>query len=180
MKAMYLHGLGSNGESSTAKALQQAGVNILAPSYAPQSFDESVRDLADALKTNGINQLIGTSMGGYYALKLSEITGIPAIVINACYEPQRHLRKYIGQSAVNYATGEPIPFYEETIDAFEPLDCERINTPVIFIGENDDVLLPEGQKAFCTAAGWHWISVPWGHRVQDPNVIVEHLALRTR
>lgn len=180
MKAMYIHGLGSNGESSTAKALQQAGISIFAPTYAPQSFNESIRDLLEALKAHDIDQLIGTSMGGYYALKLSEMTGVPAMVINACYEPHRHLQKYIGQSAVNYATGEPIHFNKEMIDAFKPLECERIKPPVIFIGENDDVLLPGDQKAFCIAAGWRWISVNWGHRVEDPNVIVDQLALRTR
>jgi uncharacterized protein len=177
MKAMYLHGLGSNGESSTAKTLQQAGVNIIAPSYAPQYFEGSIRDLVDALTINNIDQLIGTSMGGYYALKLSEMTGIPALVINACFEPYNHLQKYIGQSAIDYATNEPIPFFRETIEAFHPLYIERIISPVIFIGERDNVLLPEDQKAFCTAAGWRWISVNWGHRVEDPSLIIEQLAL---
>lgn len=178
MKAMYLHGLGSDGESSTAKALKQAGIDITAPTYAPQSFRESLEKLPEIVRNSGIDQLIGTSMGGYYALKLSEMTGVPAMVINACYEPHRHLQKYLGQSAMNYATGEPIPFDREMIDTFEPLKTGQIPSPVILVGERDDVLLPDDQKAFCTAQGWDWISVDWGHRVEDPAVIIAQLEQR--
>ncbi len=46
MKILYLHGLGSSGQSSTVQGLQAAGLEVVAPDYKPQHFTESLQQLA--------------------------------------------------------------------------------------------------------------------------------------
>lgn len=71
---LYLHGLGSNGQSSTAANLaSKPSVSVTAPTYQPEHFLKSAEELSDAVRRETPDVIVGTSMGGYYALKLREV-----------------------------------------------------------------------------------------------------------
>jgi uncharacterized protein len=166
LKILYLHGLGSNSQS-TAAALRNEQFNVLSPDYSPEFYQESICMLQALITDERIELIVGTSMGGFYALKLCELTGIPAVAINACFEPDKHLPKYLNSPAINYDTGDPIVFDNIMIGIFEPLRSDHMPSPKIIIGRKDDIIPAEYQRDFCRSHGWSWTETDWGHRVGD-------------
>ena len=65
MHLLYLHGLGSNGQSSTAAALAEDNrMTVTAPSYSPQHFAQSMEQLSAVVDEVDPDMIVGTSMGG--------------------------------------------------------------------------------------------------------------------
>lgn len=81
MKCLYLHGLGSNGLTNTAKGLRSLGVDVLSPSYTPHAYENALAMLKREISIFSPDLLIGTSMGGYFALKLAEESGLPVVAV---------------------------------------------------------------------------------------------------
>lgn len=171
MKLLYLHGLGSSGQSSTALGLIDARFDVVSPDYKPQHYQQSIEQLVEVVRKEHISLLVGTSMGGYYVLKLAELTGLPVIAVNACFEPELHLSKYLEVAAHDYVTGQDILFTAEMLASFTPINLNRSKMPTIVIGENDDVIPAGDQKQFCLRQSWPWISTDWGHRVGDKQLL---------
>ncbi|MBN3563830.1 YqiA/YcfP family alpha/beta fold hydrolase [Aliamphritea spongicola] len=165
-KVIYLHGLGSSGQASTALALRDAGLDITAPDYAPQDYTASISLLTELITEQQPALLAGTSMGGYYALKLAELTGIPCLAVNACFEPALSLSKYLQQPAEDYASGGLIHFTPPMLHAFPPLSA-AVQPASIIIGRRDESIPADYQQAFCEQMGWHYQFQDWGHRVED-------------
>lgn len=176
MQIIYLHGLGSNGQSSTARGLSELGFDLISPNYRPQFCNESLKQLIQLVECNQPTLIAGTSMGGYYALKLFERFALPTIAINPCFEPTLLLAKYLDQPAHDYVTDTPIPFDQAMLDAFEPIastNGQHPDTLQIVIGMNDDVIPATQQQQFCILQGWSWSEVDWGHRVDDVGLLGE-------
>lgn len=165
---LYLHGLGSSGRSTTAMALQAQGVRLLAPDYAPQHYRQSIDSLCRLVEGAEPGCIIGTSMGGYYALKLFERFALPTVAVNPCYTPSRLLRPYLEKPAWDYAVERPIYFSTPMLEAFEPVAVLDDSPGLrVVVGRNDDLIAPQGQRAFCIEHGIAFIETDWGHRVAD-------------
>ena len=176
MKIIYLHGLGSNGQSSTACGLSELGFDVISPDYRPQFFSESLEQLIQLVEHSQPTLIAGTSMGGYYALKLFELFALPTIAINPCFDPATLLQKYLEQPAHDFITDAPIPFDQAMLDAFESIASTHGQQPddlEIVIGMNDDVIPAKLQQRFCKQQGWNWSEVDWGHRVDDVGLLGE-------
>lgn len=177
MKVLYLHGLGSSGNSNTSTSLKALGLEVVSPDYRPQYCEESMERLSQLLHTERPEMVIGTSMGGFYALKLYERFGLPTLAVNPCHAPLSLLDKYRQQPAVDYATGEAIHFSEAMLRAFEePFPADRPtdwSAALVVIGANDDLILPTGQQAFCRRMGIRFVMTDWGHRVEDAGLLLE-------
>ena len=101
---------------------------------------------------------------------------ISTVVVNPCFDPANHLRKYLVTPATNYETGEPIVFDATMIEAFEDLEPgTHIQNRTILVGLNDDVIHPSTQRAFCERFGWEYTTVPWGHRVGDASRLLKEI-----
>jgi predicted esterase YcpF (UPF0227 family) len=166
MKYLYLHGLGSNGLTNTAKTLQLLGEDIISPSYAPHDFPYSIKMLKDTISQQAPDVIVGTSMGGYFALKLGEITNLPVLAVNPCFEPKTLLSKYLDNPAIDYETGDTLNITEATLEEYEPFKKFPKNH-LILIGLQDDVISPIYQRDYCIANKLKWQEVNWGHRVGD-------------
>lgn len=164
---LYLHGLGSSGQANTALGLKAAGLNLHAPSYAPEDYPAAMAQLQAVLAEQSVEMIVGTSMGGYYALRLAEQYPLPVIAINPCFEPSQLLRPCLNEAPWDYARERPIPFTQTMLDAFVPLQPKRLPDPVIIIGDHDEVIPTRYQQQYCTEAGWSWQATDWGHRVGD-------------
>jgi predicted esterase YcpF (UPF0227 family) len=179
MTILYLHGLGSNGQSSTVKGLNAEGLEIIAPDYKPHQFDESLALLRDIISTSNISFLAGTSMGAYYALRLHMETGLPVCAVNPCFEPDVYLRKYLNEPAIDYANDGLIEITTELLSQFETLTLINSEKLTIIIGQNDDVIPTEYQESYCTARQIPWLNTDWGHRIVDPHFLAEIIKIRS-
>ena len=168
MKILYLHGLGSSGNSNTALALKEHGVDLLAPDYAPQHYQNSINTLITLIKYEKPERIIGTSMGGYYTLKLYEQFAIPSVVVNPCYNPAQLLTPLLDEPAWDYASDAPIYFDQAMLDEFVPVRSSngKANLCVV-IGRNDELIAAQGQREFCEQHRFRYIETDWGHRVED-------------
>lgn len=86
-KVLYLHGLGSDGSSRTARALKAAfgEGKVVAPDFDMSDPEGALRKAKEAIAADPtISLAVGTSMGGFVALCLQQI---PRIVVNPCTRP---------------------------------------------------------------------------------------------
>lgn len=94
-KVLYIYGYGSNEKSSTAKSLQNIlgdDYNIYSIYYGQLQPNEAIEYLSTYICENEIDAVIGSSLGGFYALQLLP-DEIPTIVINPCMKPSIELPK---------------------------------------------------------------------------------------
>ena len=75
---IYIHGFGSSGEASKAKMLraycQENKIRFIAPSL-PTIPDLAIKTLSELIESYQDNEpvhLMGSSLGGYYSLYLSD------------------------------------------------------------------------------------------------------------
>ena len=82
---VYLHGYGSSSQSNTAKYLAEnmPGYNVIAPDI-PVDPKEALPFLEDYCRSHHADLVIGTSMGGMYAMQL-------ASHLRICVNPALHL-----------------------------------------------------------------------------------------
>lgn len=102
---IYIHGFGSSGEESKAKAFREYFKSIGQPFIAPSlSYvpDLAVRTLEEMIESyHGDVCLIGSSWGGYYAMYLAQKYNLKAVLINPDQTLQRSL-------------GNPPNYYDES------------------------------------------------------------------
>ena len=82
---VYLHGYGSSGQSNTAKYLAKnmPGYNVIAPDI-PVDPKEALPFLKEYCRAHHADLVIGTSMGGMYAMQMTQCLRI-------CVNPALHL-----------------------------------------------------------------------------------------
>jgi len=174
-RVLYLHGLGSSGNSSTVAALRDLDLVVDAPSYAPHDYERSMRELCDTVNSVKPSVIVGTSMGGFYAMKLSEVFGLPTLAINPVLDHATFLEIFRDRPAKDYATNTDIPISDTMRAAFEPLDRIRrveLAAPIhVIVGMNDEVVNPHSTIAYCESENLVYTPLPWGHRVENAEVV---------
>lgn len=147
----YLHGFASSPSSWKAQALQEA-FQTLAPHRLlvpalPFSPTDAVALLESQIEpllaqTQLQVDLIGSSLGGYYAIYLAERYNLNAVLINPAIRPFDLLENYLGENH-NYHTGESFVFESRHIGALKNLDVEHIKRPdafMLLLQSGDEVL----------------------------------------
>lgn len=124
---LYLHGFKSSPQSSkaclTEAWLRQSQPQVqflapqlpLSPAMAGYMLEAIVQDLPSPVG------LIGSSLGGYYAMWLAARSGCRAVLINPAVYPYRLLDAYRGEQSNPY-TGERYLLGEEDFDALREMD----------------------------------------------------------
>ena len=92
---LYIHGFKSCGQGNKAKALQRYFGDVIAPDL-PFSPAEAIKELERIVKTEPIDLLVGSSLGGYYATYLAQKYDTKAVLINPSTRPYHTLKPYIG------------------------------------------------------------------------------------
>lgn len=92
---LYLHGFNSDGEGWKAQAIRRhfPQAEVWAPNL-PARPVEVVQLLNDLLtkRTEVEVQVIGSSLGGFYAYYCSAVWGLPALLVNPSLSPHETLR----------------------------------------------------------------------------------------
>lgn len=142
-RILFIHGLASCGSGSKARALAAffGPENLIAPDL-PMDPDSAISALRRILSDSEVDLLVGSSLGGYYAMVLNRERPVPTVLINPTTMPWLSLRPHIGKHA-NWCTGEPL---ELTRDHLRQLhEMARRPEPgresyLVFLGEGDEVL----------------------------------------
>ena len=101
MVTVYLHGFNSSPASHKAHILKTAlakeGIDCLIPELPPVPLD-AVNKVEALVKGHASQDvvLIGSSLGGYYAIYLAERFNLRAVLINPAIRPYELLREYLG------------------------------------------------------------------------------------
>ena len=141
----YVHGFNSGAGSSSGRLLaRQLGVEVHPLEYSSDGmFADNFESLKQQVNTHGdgFDVLVGTSMGGFYALMLSQAMLTPCVAFNPVVEPRRQLRQFLGRN-VNFVTQKAYDFTEAMLDSYP----ERVagpggNVPVqVYVSEIDELL----------------------------------------
>lgn len=140
-QVVYLHGLSSSGQSTTAQRLRRtlSKQEVISPDIPvqPEVAVTELRRLASMLRPDAI--IVGTSMGGMFA---QLFRGFQRILINPSFHPSRHLKEKVGQR---------LPFHnprkdgltdfevsDKLVKKFEKLEAQQFDKKFGIIGKNPD------------------------------------------
>jgi predicted esterase YcpF (UPF0227 family) len=94
---------------------------------SPRAATVAVLAALKGLDAGAVN-LVGSSLGGYYATWLAERTGCRAVLLNPAIRPFDDLRAYLGKQPV-YFSDETVDWGPADLDELLALDTPRITRP---------------------------------------------------
>lgn len=182
---LYLHGLGSSGNSDTGQFLEQhfgARHTLLRPDYRPQFFTESVtaidRWILHLRQTNDRVAILGSSMGGWQALHaLHRHPELEVLALNPVLDPAA-LARAAPPDQVDHRTGETLPWPEPIRAAdFPAAPLSQLNSKQlrILIGQHDEVVPPQPTIDACRQHHIAHRILPWGHRAEFGAVLTTEI-----
>lgn len=167
---IYLHGFRSASASGKCRLLGDALRHVRAdweyitPDLPPDpalAMALVERMIAHCGRAQNIT-LIGSSLGGFYAMVLAEKLGCRAILLNPSLRPYDTLQSYLGEQT-NLYTGEPFTFttsYLDTMRAAAPTHISNVGRYMVVVEMGDELL--DHTRTMATLVGAQIISVPGG------------------
>ena len=142
---IYIHGFGSSGFGGKAMIFkEQYEEEVLLPSlsYVPSLAINTLEQLIEFLiKDKKSVNLIGSSLGGYYAIYLANKYNIKAVLINPAVKPYKTLDK-LGM-ATNYFDMSSFEVTHEHLNFLKTLDVDEIKNQknfMLLLQKGDDLL----------------------------------------
>ncbi|MEO0897112.1 MAG: YqiA/YcfP family alpha/beta fold hydrolase [Bacteroidota bacterium] len=86
LKVLYIHGLDSSPNSERMNFLQELGHTVFALHIDYRNEPKTLELLSAEIEENGINYIVGSSLGGYLGFWLSEKYDLPALLFNPAME----------------------------------------------------------------------------------------------
>ncbi len=133
-RVLYIHGLGSNKNSRTARSIKEylKNCNVYAETWDLLDVENTYKAISNYCTKKGIQFVIGSSLGGFYAMSIQDSVG--KILINPCMMPDVEIPKL-----------EQID--DKTIEAFRKLrkqtesniDAEMRASTFAGFGDNDEL-----------------------------------------
>lgn len=152
MELIYIHGFASAGGGDKYGALKRRFPNhkISSPTF-PVAPDKAAEELK-RLGSNSALRLIGTSLGGFYAMYVHALFGLPALIINPVTNPSELMTDVLGKNT-NYKTGETFEWTREDLAELAKME-EEINAAKdwkncrVLISEHDELIDHSVTKAY--------------------------------
>ena len=172
MKVLYIHGFNSAGYGEKINHLKNffGDENVITPTlpYDPQKAIKQLEFLVEAIKDKDDLLLVGTSLGGYYALYLADKYKVPAILINPSTEPYITLKSQIGPQ-INYKSNEEYIWTEEHLKSLEKLKVDEEKQKLlkdlvyVYLDEEDELLDSHKTKDYFEEKGIYVKMFPGGN-----------------
>lgn len=179
MKILYIHGFNSAGYGEKVNHLREVFKprNVISPTlhYDPEEAISQLEFLTDAIKEKDNLFVFGTSLGGFYALYLTEKFKVPSVLINPSIDPYTSLQKQLGPQK-NFKTEEEYIFTQEHLEKLKNYyvkDLKSLKDLVyVYLDEKDELLdSKETAKYF---EGFHVVVYPDGnHRFTHMKELIE-------
>lgn len=143
---LYIHGFGSSGLGSKAKTLRENLQKelFLAPSlsYVPKLAINTLEQIIQGFQRYEEVKLIGSSLGGFYALYLADKLNLKAVLINPALKAPKDLELGVNKG-VNYFDMSHFEFNHEHL---ESLKSYVVNEPknkenyLVLVKKGDEVI----------------------------------------
>lgn len=88
INVLYIYGYGSSPESRTYLVLKKLlhDANVISVNYNQIDLEEGINALMEAVDYNDISLVVGSSLGGWFAMNVCALMSIPCILINPLTE----------------------------------------------------------------------------------------------
>ncbi|SHO80377.1 Putative esterase, FIGfam005057 [hydrothermal vent metagenome] len=132
---LYIHGFASSSKSNKVTLMRNSFDNIksidlnIQPKVAITQLEEFIED---NIKDNNIT-LIGSSLGGFYALYLSQKYNLKAVLINPSIYPYKTLKVYKNQNITNYSSGKISKFKKKYLTQLKNYRVKNIDNSKILL-----------------------------------------------
>lgn len=181
MTIIYLHGLDSspnaNKATITANHAKQLGMDIIRPDLNIPP-DDVVAKLTELIRTTPNAVLVGSSLGGYFATLLSDMTGTPAVLLNPSIRPDLSFRRFLvdklhgthlHDDAVIYTTtgGWEIKFGDLAWFENHRLEVKYPNKIKVLLKMGDELLNAPATKTFFENKGADVLAQAGGNHVMS-------------
>jgi len=140
---LYLHGFLSGPSSPKAVLLQaecrRRDVAFLAPDInePPELVWPRLKRLASEVEL----AVVGSSLGGFYALKLAECYAVRAILVNPALQPWEHLAGFVGTHLTREGRFVEVKSeYARTFLSLKPNLPPDTSKLLVYLSEDDEVL----------------------------------------
>lgn len=181
MKIIYVHGLDSSANSMKGLLLEEfcqkhhPEIEVIRPDLndSPDLVFQRLIDVINALSSTNKSQpvaVIGSSLGGYFASLVSNVTGCPAILLNPSTRPHISLQRFVDyesntlqnsskslqKQTVVYQTSGGWAITLEDLDWFSEHKLQKINYPqkvYAIIKAGDELLDPQVATDFYQSQG---------------------------
>lgn len=126
---IYVHGFASSGEGAKAKLFREyfkkRGEKFLAPSlsYIPELAIKTLEEMIESYDEEV--KLIGSSLGGFYSMYLSNKYNLKAVLINPSIYPYKTLMGSLGEMT-NYYDGSGFSWKERHFEALKNYEVSNI------------------------------------------------------
>lgn len=182
MTIIYLHGLDSDPNASkaiiTAEYATTLGVDTIRPDLNC-SPDETVAKILALINDHPNAVLVGSSLGGYFATLLSDMTGTPCVLLNPSIRPDVSFRRFLsdhfdGQTLTDDTTiyttvkGWQIKFGDLAWFERHRLQAKNPSKIKVLLKMGDELLDAHASRAFYEKAGANVLAQDGGdHRISD-------------
>ena len=143
---LYIHGFASSGLGAKARTVRAFfGEEAMAPSlsYVPDLAVDTLTQIVETAEKHGEKiGLIGSSLGGFYALWLAERYGLRCVLVNPSLETWKTLAAVRG-NAVNYYDGATFEWNDRHVESLKryaadsTIDRSKI---LLMLQKGDEVL----------------------------------------
>ncbi|ELP5898596.1 hypothetical protein QTV49_000470 [Vibrio vulnificus] len=140
MKLLYIHGAFSAFNRGSLKVQNlEKEFEVVGFSYSmEQTFPYNRAVMTKFCVENEIDCVVGTSLGGLYAVEVGRMAGIPSVSINPCLEPYMSLSTIVGTTS-NYVTGKEETLTKELVATF-PKKVSPTPLSLVFVGMGDTLI----------------------------------------
>ena len=161
-RILYVYGLGSSPESGSIKLLRESlpanRYEVLSVTYPQEDCEASVRFIQEYIAEQGIDLVIGSSLGGFIVSNLE--CDIPRILLNPCMEPMSELPRF-------GIPEELAQSYRKRNDSI--WNHNRSGRIYGLFAENDEVLGDKYRRGFQEHYGDYSL-IPSGHKLSPEAV----------
>ena len=145
---IIIHGFGSAGKGGKAMLFRDYFTEMSKPciapslSYVPELAMDTLEQLVESYDDV---TLVGSSLGGYYAIYLAEKYGLKAVLINPAVYSEKTLKKRmveVNGMATNYHDGSQYTWNENHVEMLQNYRVDEVKNGeyLLLLQKGDDVL----------------------------------------